>query len=164
VADMVDAVGRRLRLSEDELLEVRRAAALHDIGKVAIPDAILHAPRALDNDEWQYMRQHTIIGERIINAAPALTRVAAIVRASHERWDGHGYPDALVGEAIPLGARIVAVADAFDAMTSPRPYSRPRAAEAALKELESCAGTQFDPAVVEAFAVAWRDRSLAAAA
>ena len=86
------------------------------------------------------------------------------MRHSHERWDGTGYPDALPGAEIPLGARIVAVADAFDAMTSPRPYSPARTPEEALEELERCAGTQFDPAVVEAFAVAWRDRTLAAAA
>ena len=97
-----------------------------------------------------------MIGERIILAAPALARVAALVRASHERWDGAGYPDALAGEAIPLGARIVAVADAFDAMTAARPYHEPREPEAALEELRACAGTQFDPAVVEAFTAAWR--------
>ena len=104
------------------------------------------------------------IGERIIGAAPALTRVAALVRSSHERWDGGGYPDGLAGDEIPLGARIVAVCDAFDAMTSDRAYRRPMTPEEALAELRRCAGTQFDPVVVEAFAVVWRDRALAAAA
>ena len=151
VADLVGAVGRRLGLGEDELVEVRRAAALHDIGKVAIPDAILHAPRALDADEWQYMRQHTIIGERIIGAAPELRGVGRIVRSSHERYDGGGYPDGLAGEEIPLGARIVAVCDAYDAMVTDRAYRRGRSPREALEELERCAGGQFDPAVVAAF-------------
>ena len=134
VADMVAGVGRGLGLSGDELLEVRRAAALHDIGKVAIPDAILHAPRALTEDEWEYMRQHTIIGERIIAAAPELRGVGKIVRSSHERWDGGGYPDRLAGEEIPLGARIVAVCDAYDAMVTDRAYrgaAHPRGARGA---------------------------------
>jgi diguanylate cyclase (GGDEF)-like protein len=151
VADMVDAVGRELRLAPDELVEVRRAAALHDIGKVAIPDAILHAPRALEPAEWEYMRQHTIIGERIISAAPELRGVGRIVRSSHERFDGGGYPDALAGEEIPLGARIVAVCDAYDAMVTDRAYRRGRPPREALEELERCAGGQFDPDVVGAF-------------
>jgi HD-GYP domain-containing protein (c-di-GMP phosphodiesterase class II) len=99
-----------------------------------------------------------------VAAAPALSRVAALVRSSHERWDGAGYPDGLAGEAIPLGARIVAVADAFDAMTSPRPYSTARSPDAALEELRRCAGTQFDPTVVDAFVAAWHDVRVAAAA
>ena len=97
------------------------------------------------------MRQHTIIGDRILGAAPAMRPVAEIVRASHERWDGAGYPDGLAGEQIPLGARIVSVCDAFHAMTTPRPYQRTLTREEALAELRRCAGTQFDPAVVEAF-------------
>ena len=130
VADLVGAVGRELGLDEAELLEVRRAAALHDIGKVAIPDAILHAPRALTEDEWEYMRQHTIIGERIIRAAPELAGVAEIVRSSHERWDGAGYPDRLTGEEIPLGARIVAVCDTYDAIVTDRAYRKAQSPEA----------------------------------
>ncbi len=100
------------------------------------------------------MRRHTLAGERIIAAAPALSNVARLVRSSHERWDGDGYPDALAGEAIPLGARIVAVADAFDAMTSDRPYRTAISRADALAELHRCAGTQFDPAVVDAFCAA----------
>jgi two-component system cell cycle response regulator len=164
VADLAEATALGLKLSHDEVEQVRHAAELHDVGKVAVPDAILTKQGPLDEEEWAFIRRHTIIGERIIGAAPALTRTAALVRHSHERWDGSGYPDALAGSEIPLGARIVAVADAFDAMTSPRPYALPRTPEAALEELARCAGTQFDPAVVEAFTVAWRDRSLAAAA
>jgi two-component system cell cycle response regulator len=164
IADLAEATALGLQLSHDEVEQVRHAAELHDVGKVAVPDAILTKPGPLDEEEWAFIRRHTIIGARIIGAAPALTRVAALVRHSHERWDGAGYPDALAGPEIPLGARIVAVADAFDAMTSPRPHALPRTPEAALAELERCAGTQFDPAVVAAFAIAWRDRTLAAAA
>ena len=164
VADLAEATALGMQLSHDEVEHVRHAAELHDVGKVAVPDAILNKPGPLDEGEWSFIRRHPIIGERIISAAPALTRVAALVRHSHERWDGTGYPDALPGPDIPLGARIVAVADAFEGMTSPRPYALPRTPEAALEEIERCAGTQFDPAVVEAFAVAWRDRTLAAAA
>jgi two-component system cell cycle response regulator len=152
VAALAVAVGRRLELTTEQLDEVARAAELHDIGKIAIPDEILHKPGPLDESEWELMHQHTIIGDRILTAAPAMRPVAQIVRASHERWDGGGYPDRLAGEEIPLGARIVAVCDAYHAMTSARPYQRRRAPEAALAELERCAGTQFDPTVVAAFA------------
>jgi two-component system cell cycle response regulator len=151
VARMAELVGRRLGLDDAEVAHVRRAAALHDVGKVAIPDDILHAPRALTPDEWEYMRRHTIIGARIIAAAPVLLPVADIVRSSHERWDGSGYPDRLAGDAIPLGARIVAVCDSYDAMTTDRAYRAAMTAEFALAELERCAGTQFDPDVVAAF-------------
>jgi HD-GYP domain-containing protein (c-di-GMP phosphodiesterase class II) len=98
------------------------------------------------------MRRHTLIGERIVAAAPALGAVAKLVRASHERWDGRGYPDAAAGDDIPLGARIVAVCDAYDAIVADRPYRRGRSAAAAMDELERCSGSQFDPAVVAAFA------------
>ena len=164
VAELAEATALRLQLSHDEVQRVRHAAELHDVGKMAVPDAILAKPGPLNEGEWAFIRRHTMIGERIIAAAPALTRVAALVRASHERWDGAGYPDGLSGPDIPLGARIVAVADAFDAMTSPRPYSEPCTPEAALEELRRCAGTQFDPGVVAAFATAWMDRGVAAAA
>jgi diguanylate cyclase (GGDEF)-like protein len=151
VAALAAAVGRQLALSAEQLDELARAAELHDIGKIAIPDEILHKPAPLDAGEWELMRQHTIIGDRILGAAPAMRPVAEIVRASHERWDGAGYPDSLAGDEIPLGARIVSVCDAFHAMTSPRPYQPTLEREAALAELRRCAGTQFDPAVVEAF-------------
>ncbi|MDA0180570.1 diguanylate cyclase [Solirubrobacter phytolaccae] len=150
VADLAHAVARRLGLDEHHAARVRRAAALHDIGKIAIPDDILAKPRGLTEDEWRLMRQHTVIGERILAAAPALRPVAEIVRSSHERWDGRGYPDALAGEAIPLGARIVFACDAYDAMTSSRPYNQPMSEQEAIAELRSCSGTQFDPDVVAA--------------
>jgi two-component system cell cycle response regulator len=151
VAALAAAVGRRMELSAEQLDEVARAAELHDIGKIAIPDELLHKPGPLDGDEWSLMRQHTVIGDRILGAAPAMRPVAEIVRASHERFDGAGYPDGLAGEQIPLGARIVSVCDAFHAMTNDRPYRGMLDRDAALGELRRCAGSQFDPAVVEAF-------------
>jgi HD-GYP domain-containing protein (c-di-GMP phosphodiesterase class II) len=150
-ADLAIAVARELDMHGEELDDVAHAAELHDVGKIAIPDAILEKAGPLDENEWAFMRRHTIIGERILSAAPALRSVAKLVRSSHERWDGGGYPDALAGQEIPLGARVVAVCDAFDAMTSNRPYRNRVDEPAALAELEACAGTQFDPAVVRAF-------------
>ena len=150
VADLADAVARRLGLPDADVAEVRIAAELHDVGKVAIPEVILAKPGPLDETEWAFMRRHTIIGERIVAAAPALASVARIVRSSHERVDGGGYPDGLAGAEIPLAARIVFASDAFAAMTSDRPYSPAIAAPDALAELRRCAGSQFDPMVVEA--------------
>jgi two-component system, cell cycle response regulator len=151
VAQLAMGVGTRLELLSEEIDELVRAAELHDVGKMAIPDEILHKPGPLTDDEWSFVRQHTIIGERILSAAPALLPVAKLVRASHEHWDGSGYPDGLAGDAIPLGARVVAVCDAFDAMTTSRPYRDAMSVEDALAEIRACAGTQFDPTVVEAF-------------
>ena len=152
VTSLARGVARRLALGPDEREAVARAAELHDIGKMAIPDAILNKPGPLDDDEWEFMRRHTIIGEEIIEAAPALHFVGRLVRASHERWDGSGYPDGTAGEEIPLGARIVAVCDAFSAMTQTRSYHTGMSVEQAIVELERCAGRDFDPRVVEAFA------------
>jgi HD-GYP domain-containing protein (c-di-GMP phosphodiesterase class II) len=154
VASLATRVARRLGLSGEELDEIARAAELHDVGKVGIPDAILNKPGPLDSTEWDYMRQHTILGERILNAAPALRPVARLVRASHERWDGTGYPDGLAGDQIPLGARVVAVCDAYEAMTADRAYRKALSVEDAREELRANAGSQFDPAVVEAFLAA----------
>jgi two-component system cell cycle response regulator len=161
VAAMAEAVARRLGLDDEQVDQVRNAAELHDVGKVAIPDAILDKPAALNGDEWAFIERHTLIGERIVAAAPALRSVAALVRSSHERWDGRGYPDRLARDEIPLGARIVAVCDAFDAMVSDRPYRAGMAPALALDELARCAGSQFDPAVVAAFAQAWSERPAA---
>ena len=162
VAELAEAVARRLDMSETDVSRVRRAAHLHDIGTMAIPDSILSKPGPLSTEEWELMRQHTVIGQRILAAAPALRPVGEIVRASHERWDGRGYPDGLAGDAIPLGARIVFACDAYDAMTANRPYTRARPASAAVAELMACAGTQFDPAVVEALVAEVRERVEAA--
>jgi two-component system cell cycle response regulator len=151
-AELAAAVGRELGMRPDALHEVARAAELHDVGKMAIPDEILEKTGPLDEAEWSFMRRHTIIGERILLAAPALRSAARLVRASHERWDGSGYPDGLAGEDIPLGARVVAACDAYHAMTTDRPHRPRRSSSAALAELYRCAGTQFDPEVVDAFA------------
>jgi diguanylate cyclase (GGDEF)-like protein len=150
VAALAVAVGRRLKLTPEQLDEIARAAELHDVGKMAIPDEILNKPGPLDETEFGFVRQHTIVGERILAAAPALAPVAKLVRSSHESWDGSGYPDGLAGEAIPLGARVIAVCDAFHAMTSERPYQEAVAPDRAVAELRRCAGTHFDPDVVEA--------------
>jgi two-component system, cell cycle response regulator len=152
VADLAEAVGRRLRISSGELSKIRQAAELHDVGKLAIPEEILSKPGSLTEDEWEFVERHPVIGERILAAAPDFGNAAKIVRASHERWDGTGYPDRLTGPEIPLGARIISVCDAFEAMTTTRPYAAPLASEEAMQELVRCAGTQFDPEVVAAFA------------
>lgn len=160
VGRLARQLGEHLGLDGDDLDVVVRAAELHDIGKVAVPDEILHKPGSLSEEEWQLMRQHTIIGERILAASPGLASVAELVRASHERWDGAGYPDGLRSEDIPLGARIIAVCDSFDAIVSDRPYARGRTIPEAIAELERCAGEQFDPEVVAAFAELVRSGAL----
>jgi diguanylate cyclase (GGDEF)-like protein len=151
VVDMAQTVGVAAGLRGIALEELRLAARLHDVGKLAIPDAVLHKPGPLDVAEWAFIKEHTVIGERILVAASGWRRTAMIVRATHERWDGQGYPDGLAGDAIPLAARIIAVCDAFSAMTSKRPYRLSATTEQALDELRRCAGTQFDPEVVRVF-------------
>ena len=163
VSRTAELVARQLDVADDQIEPIRHAAELHDIGKVGIPDAILAKPGDLDPEEWTFMRRHTIIGERIVSGAPALAQVSRLVRSTHERWDGAGYPDQLKGEAIPIGSRIIAVCDAFDAMLSERPYKAGRNTSAALAELRRCTGTQFDPTVVEAFCVVMADQLAAAA-
>ena len=151
VADLAVAVAQELGLHHDDVVDVRRAAELHDIGKIAVPAAILEKPGPLSEEEWTFVRRHTLIGERILQAAPTLKRAAALVRSSHERWDGAGYPDGLHGQDTPLGARIIIVCDSYDAMTAERAYHAAMPPQAALHELRRCAGTQFDPQVVDAF-------------
>jgi diguanylate cyclase (GGDEF)-like protein len=158
VAQLAREVSRRLGLTPEERDEVVRAAKLHDVGKMAIPDAILNKPGPLDDDDWAYVRQHTVIGERIVAAAPPLGPVARLVRSSHERWDGDGYPDGLAGESIPRGARIVFACSSFNAMTRERPYAAARTPEQALAELRRCSGTQFDPEVVVAVTAVVEER------
>jgi diguanylate cyclase (GGDEF)-like protein/putative nucleotidyltransferase with HDIG domain len=147
VIEMSAAVARSLGLSAEEIERVRSAALLHDIGKVAIPDEILHKPGPLTDQEWELMRQHPVIGERILRVVPGLGTVARIVRHEHERWDGRGYPDGLAGDHIPIGSRIIIAADTYHAITSHRPYRVARSHGDAIEELSKCAGTQFDPAV-----------------
>jgi HD-GYP domain-containing protein (c-di-GMP phosphodiesterase class II) len=151
VAGTAECVGAEFGFAGVRLQELTHAAHLHDIGKVAVPAAILAKPGPLTPDEWEFVERHPVIGERILAAAPALTGAARAVRSTHERFDGTGYPDRLAGEQIPLEARIISVCDAYDAMTGGRPYRRAVGHIEALDELRRCAGSQFDPAVVEAF-------------
>ena len=152
VARLAEAIGERMRLANEDRAQLRQAAELHDIGKLAIPEELLGKPGPLDAEEWAFVRRHPAIGERIIAAAPALAPAARLVHSTHERFDGSGYPDGLAGEQIPLGARIIAVCDAFTAMTYPRPYAPQLTVSAAVAELRDCAGSLFDPAVVDALA------------
>ena len=122
VLAMVEKVAHGLGLDEDEVERIKAAALLHDIGKVAIPDAILNKPGPLTDEEWKLMKAHTVVGERILRAIPGLGGVARIVRHEHERWDGGGYPDGIAGEEIPVGSRIILACDAYHAMISDRPY------------------------------------------
>jgi diguanylate cyclase (GGDEF)-like protein len=164
VANLAVATGRRLGLDGEALDELRRAAQLHDIGKIAIPDQILHKPGPLDDQEWSFVRQHSVVGERILAASPALRSVGPIVRSTHERWDGTGYPDGLAGAEIPLPARIISACDAFAAMTSARAHRPALDEAAALEQLQANAGSQFDPAVVDALVGCIRMRSHSIAA
>jgi HD-GYP domain-containing protein (c-di-GMP phosphodiesterase class II) len=141
VVELASGVAGRLGLDPDTTRDVEQVALLHDIGKVGIPDAILQKQGPLDEQEWQLMRQHPVVGEHII--APAM-------RAEHERWDGHGYPDGLTGEEIPLASRITLACDALNAMTHDRPYRPAMTLGRAEDELRACAGTQFDPQIVDA--------------
>jgi two-component system cell cycle response regulator len=151
VAECAAALAVALGCPPVEVESIRAAAELHDVGKLGVPESILHKPGPLTDQEWDRMRNHTIAGERIIVSSPALASVAPLVRSSHERWDGGGYPDGLAGEEIPLGARIIAVSDSYHAMTADRGYRQAMSEEVALGELRSCSGTQFDPVVVRAF-------------
>jgi diguanylate cyclase (GGDEF)-like protein len=151
VSKLSASVAVALGQSEHDVRQICLAAKLHDVGKTAIPSAILEKPGALDEWEWEFVCRHPLVGERIVLAAPALATTAPIIRSSHERVDGAGYPDGLAGEQIPIGARIISVCDAFDAMTSDRPYRPAMTVDAALAELDSNAGTQFDESVVLAF-------------
>jgi len=145
------AIAKRLGLPEQELPDIGRGALLHDIGKIGISDTILLKPGKLTDDEWLEMRRHPAIGNEILKAIPFLGVPAEIVLSHQERHDGKGYPRGLAAEAIPLGARIFAIADTFDAMTSDRPYRKRTTADAARAEIARCTGTQFDPRCAEAF-------------
>lgn len=144
-------LGYEAGLDKEALKNLELGALLHDIGKIGVPDQILRKPGALNEEEWSKMKLHPLHGQQIIRNIAFLEAASRIVAQHHERWDGSGYPFGLSGDEIDVGARIFAVADAFDAMTSDRVYRRGCGYAAALAELERCAGTQFDPAVVEAF-------------
>ncbi len=151
LAALADGVARALGLSEEEVKNIRWAALLHDIGKIGSPDDILCKPGPLTEQEWAVMRQHPVVGEEILLPVERMRGVAKIVRHHQEKWDGTGYPDGLRGEAIPLGARILAVVDAYSAISDERPYKNPSPQAEAESEIKCCAGTQFDPRIVEAF-------------
>jgi diguanylate cyclase (GGDEF)-like protein len=157
VASLAVRIGERLGLARDELEELRLAAELHDVGKLAIPDVVLQKSGPLDPTEWGFIHSHTLIGQRILNAAPALRPVGAIVRSTHENLDGSGYPDGLAGESIPLAARIIAACDAYSAITSDRPYRAARTPGEAVAELRRCVDQQFDRQVVELLCVVLAD-------
>jgi ribonuclease P protein subunit RPR2 len=144
LAQVVDA-----RLTSDHCL--RYGFLLHDVGKVGVPEAILNKPGPLDDEEWLIMRMHPEIGVQMVAGIKSLGPAVEVIRSHHERWDGRGYPAGLAGEEVPLSARIFSVCDAFDAMTSDRPYRRALPLEQAVDEIMAGAGSQFDPAMAEAF-------------
>ncbi|HEX6457231.1 MAG TPA: HD domain-containing phosphohydrolase [Solirubrobacterales bacterium] len=167
VAYLAATFGKALALDAEEQDVLVRASELHDIGKIAVPDEVLHKGSDLTPEEWELMRKHPIIGQRVLDAAPAMTPVAALVRSTHERWDGEGYPDRIAGREIPLGARIIFICDAYNAMTEGRPYRSPLSSDGAVEELRRGAGSQFDPELVRTFVekvVPQLDRSSASVA
>jgi len=159
IASIVVTIGRQLQLSDTEIDRLRVAALLHDVGKVAVPEEILEKPAALTTSEWRTVVQHPRIGQVILEQAAALKDAVPIILHHHERYAGHGYPFGLCAHEIPLGARIVAIADAYDAMINDRPYKRAISHEQAISELRRHAGTQFDPELVELFCDLYADHA-----
>ena len=157
-------VARQMGLGAEDVELTMRTGELHDVGKIAIPESILYKPAALNEEEWRFVRKHTLIGERVLSAAPAFVPVAKLVRSTHERFDGGGYPDGLAGEQIPLPARIVFACDAYHAMIADRPYAAGIAETEVRDELRRNAGTQFDPDVVQALIAVLDARAGAAVA
>jgi diguanylate cyclase (GGDEF)-like protein/putative nucleotidyltransferase with HDIG domain len=150
VAELAERLGRRIGMCEDELVTLHHAAMLHDIGKIAVSTAILTKPASLTDAEFAEIKQHTLAGVRMLERIEEFAPVLPMIRSAHERWDGDGYPDGLAGEQIPFGARLISACDAFHAITSDRPYRAARSVDEAVEELQRCAGTQFDPVVIEA--------------
>jgi two-component system, cell cycle response regulator len=155
------ALARALGLAPAEVARMRLAGLLHDVGKIGVPDALLTKTGPLSEEELAVLRQHPVIGERLLAAVPFLREILPAVRHHHERWDGQGYPDRLAGEAVPLDAMIIMLADALDAMTSSRPYRPPLPVSEACRRVREGSGTQFDPRVVAAFERSMADGSLA---
>ena len=155
VADMVLVLATALDLSEDETTLLHMAAHLHDIGKIAVPDSVLRKAGPLTNPEWEEMRRHPVTGYEILRKVDDFKEIAVLVRHHHERWDGRGYPDQLAGTAIPLGARIIAVADSIDAMMSNRSYRPAMTAPVCHHEIEKNSGVMYDPQVVAAAMNCW---------
>ena len=154
VALLAERVALRMGLNPEQARDVRHAAMLHDVGKVAVPSEILLKPGPLTREEWEVMRQHVVVGGELLERVGAFSHLAPIVRASHERWDGEGYPDGLSGEGIPLAARIVAACDTYDAIITERPYRPAASKETAIVELRRVAGRQLDDRVVIALLAA----------
>ncbi len=149
-------IAKTLGMSEAEVEEIRLAGLLHDIGKVGIPETILNKSGPLDASEWETMKTHTELGAKILEPLKAMNRIRHMVRHHHEFFDGTGYPDRLPGKHIPYGARVIAIADAYDTITSERTYKKARTSEDAFAELERCAANQFDPEIVQVFIEAMR--------
>jgi HD-GYP domain-containing protein (c-di-GMP phosphodiesterase class II) len=160
VRTITEMLAGELGYGEEDAKELGLAAVLHDIGKIRVPDSVLASVGRLSDEEWELMKQHTIWGEEFLAGRTGFELAGAIARSHHECWDGNGYPDGLAGEAIPKGATIVAVADAFDAMTSDRPYRPRRSIAQAMREVAACSGKQFSPSVVQALARLHRRRML----
>ena len=158
VAEIAAALARRLGFDESDVAAIEIGALLHDIGKIGIPERVLHKPSALDDEEWEMMKRHPVISEYILQEIDLHPFVLQIARSTHERIDGAGYPDGLLGDDVPLPARIVLVADAFDALTSDRPYRRARPVRDALDEIAANVGTQFCPRVVAALDDVFREQ------
>ena len=147
-----------MNLSKDEKEKLILLAQVHDIGKIGIPDDILNKKGKLAPDEWEIMKSHSEKGYRIALSSSELSKIADLILKHHERWDGTGYPIGLKGDEIPLECRILAIVDSYDAMTHQRPYNNPKTPEEAFKEIERCAGTQFDPVVAKVFIETFRER------
>jgi HD-GYP domain-containing protein (c-di-GMP phosphodiesterase class II) len=148
VVDLCEAVARRVGVTGAEMTHLHIAAHLHDLGKIGVPDQILHKPGPLDDAEWSIMREHPVWGAQALERTPGFEEAALAVRHHHERWDGTGYPDGLAAEAIPIGARVIAVCDAYEAMTSHRPYREALPEPLARERIVAGTGSHFDPAVV----------------
>jgi len=155
VAEYAADIARAMKLNAEGIREAEAAGFLHDLGKIGVPDSILTKPGPLTKREWIAVQRHSAVGYDILRPVPIPEGVKLAVRHSHERWDGTGYPDGLAGEEIPLLARVVAVADAYEALTTPRPYRAARPAQEAVEEIRRCSATQFDPRVVDAFLAVW---------
>jgi len=153
VSRLAGQIARQLGLTEAEVEEIRLAAIVHDVGKIGVPEAVLNKPSRLTPEEFELMKAHAVLGEKILEPlkVKAIERIRPMVRHHHEMFDGRGYPDRLKGEAIPLGARIIKVADCFDTIVSDRAYKKARSVDEAIAELRRCSGSEFDPFVVHAF-------------
>jgi putative nucleotidyltransferase with HDIG domain len=160
VTVFAQAMARRIGLEQERLPILRLGALLHDVGKLAVPSSVLLKGGPLTETEFGQMRRHPVAGARMLKTLGAPPTILPVVLHHHERWDGSGYPAGQKGEEIPLEARLLCIADSFDAMTSTRPYRAPKRPDEAMDELERCAGTQFDPDLVDAFAAAWGEGEL----